>query len=48
LAAPNLAKGVQRLLATVGMDFKALDPKRCAEVLNKPQMKRLADFSEEE
>jgi RecB family endonuclease NucS len=47
LVAPNLAKGVQKLLTTLDMDFKALDPKKCAKVLNKPQMKRLADFSKE-
>ena len=44
LAAPNLAKGVQRLLETLGLDFKALDPRKCAEVLSKPETKRLAEF----
>ncbi len=48
LAAPNLGKGVQRLLATLGLDFKALDPKKCAEVLSKPETKRLAEYFEQE
>jgi len=44
LAAPSLAKGVQRLLATLELDFKALDPKKCAEVLSKPETKPLHEF----
>jgi len=47
LAAPSLAKGVQRLLSTLGLDFKALDPRKCAEVLTKPETKRLVEFFEE-
>lgn len=46
LAAPNLAKGVQRLLETLGLDFKAVDPKKCAEVLSKPETRRLQEFFE--
>jgi len=48
LVAPSLAKGVQRLLTTLGLDFKALDPKKCAEVLTKPETKRLVEFFEED
>ena len=44
LVAPRLAKGVQRLLATLRLDFKALDPKRCAEVLSKPETRKLEEF----
>ena len=44
LVAPRLAKGVQRLLATLRLDFKALDPKRCAEVLSRPETRKLAEF----
>lgn len=44
LAAPRLAKGVQRLLATLGLDFRALDPKKCAEVLSRPETRRLEEF----
>lgn len=35
LVAPGLAKDVQTLLVTMGLEFKALDPKKCAEVLKK-------------
>jgi RecB family endonuclease NucS len=46
LAAPKLTKGVQRLMETLGLDFKALNPKKCAEVLTKPESRRLAEFFE--
>jgi len=44
LVAPRLAKGVQRVLVTLGLDFKALDPRRCAEILSRPETKRLEEF----
>jgi len=44
LAAPHLAKGVQRLLATLNLDFRALDPRRCAEILSRPETRKLAEF----
>jgi RecB family endonuclease NucS len=44
LAAPDIAKDVQRLLATLGLEFKALDPKRCAETLRRSETKKLAEF----
>jgi len=44
LAAPRLARGVQRLLATLGLEFKALDPKKCAEVLRRSETRKLAEF----
>ena len=44
LVAPRLAKGVQRLLVTLKLDFKALDPRRCAEVLSRPETRKLAEF----
>jgi len=47
LAAPNIAKDVQRLLATLGLEFKALNPKRCAEILRRPETRTLADFANE-
>jgi len=47
LAAPLLARGVQRLLATLRLEFKALDPKRCAEVLRRSETRKLAEFFEE-
>ncbi len=46
LVAPRLAKGVQRLLAILGLEFKALGPKKCAEILCRPETRRLAEFFE--
>jgi RecB family endonuclease NucS len=36
MVAPSLCKDVQALLATLGLEFKALDPKKCAEFLRNP------------
>jgi len=47
LAAPRLARGVQRLLAALGLEFKALDPKKCMEVLRRSETRKLAEFFEE-
>jgi RecB family endonuclease NucS len=44
LAAPSLGKGVQRLLETLGLEFRALDPKKCAEVLKKAENAKLETF----
>ena len=44
LAAPSLGKDVQRLLSTLGLEFKALDPKKCAEVLKKAETTKLETF----
>jgi RecB family endonuclease NucS len=44
LAAPSLGKDVQRMLATMGLEFKELDPKKCAEVLKKAGNKKLEAF----
>ncbi|MCW4014755.1 MAG: endonuclease NucS, partial [Candidatus Bathyarchaeota archaeon] len=46
LVAPRLAKGVQTVLTSLGLEFKALDPKRCAEVLRRSETRKLADFFE--
>lgn len=46
LVAPNIAKGTQRLLDTLGLAFKPLDPRKCAEILQKSQIRKLADFFE--
>ena len=48
LAAPSLGKDVQRLLETLGLEFKALDPKKCAEVLKKAENAKLETFFTEE
>ncbi len=44
LVAPRLAKGVQRLLVTLKLDFRGLDPRRCAEVLSRPETRKLEEF----
>ncbi len=44
LVAPRLAKGVQKLLATLGLEFKVLEPKKCGETLQRLKTRKLADF----
>ena len=46
LVAPRLAKGVQTILTTMGLEFKALEPKKCAEILRRSESRKLADFFE--
>jgi hypothetical protein len=47
LVAPSLGKDVQRLLVTLGLEFKALDPKKCAKVLKKTENAKLESFFQE-
>ena len=44
LVAPNISKGVQKLLATLDLEFIALDPRKCARVLKKPENTKLENF----
>ncbi len=44
LAAPNIAKDVQPLLATLKLEFKPLSPKKCAETLNKKRTAKILDY----
>ena len=44
LVAPRLAKGVQTILTSLGLEFKALEPKACADVLQKSETRKLEDF----
>jgi len=44
LAAPHMGKEVQKTLATLGLDFKPLDPRKCAEILSRPETRKLAEF----
>lgn len=44
LVAPSLGKDVQRMLATLGLEYKALDPKKCAEVLKKTENAKLETY----
>ncbi|MDH5449551.1 MAG: endonuclease NucS [Candidatus Bathyarchaeota archaeon] len=48
LAAPHMGKGVQKMLATLGLDFKPLDPRKCAEILSRSETRKLADFFEQD
>jgi RecB family endonuclease NucS len=43
VAAPRLSKGVQKLLATLNIEFKMLDPKTCAELLDKTRQRDTLD-----
>lgn len=47
LVAPSLGKDVQRVLITLGLEFKALDPKTCALVLRKMSTSKLESFFKE-
>lgn len=44
IVAPNISKGVQRLLESLNLEFIPLDPKNCAKVLKKPENKKLETF----
>jgi RecB family endonuclease NucS len=44
LAAPSLGKDVQTLLESMGLEFKAVDPKVCAQVLKKTETSKLEAF----
>jgi len=47
LVAPNMAKGVQRTLLTLGLEFRHLDPKKCAETLRRAETKKLSEYFKE-
>jgi hypothetical protein len=47
LAAPDTAKGVQKLLSSLNLEFRRLDPKKCAEALQTPKATKLATFFKE-
>lgn len=44
IVAPNIARGSQKLLTTLGLEYKPLDPRRCAAILQKDQTRKLSDF----
>jgi hypothetical protein len=46
LVAPRLAKGVQVILTRLGLEFKSLEPKKCADILRRSETRKLADFFE--
>jgi len=47
LAAPDIAKDVHKLLDSLGLEFKGLDPKKCAETLQRAETRKLAEFFKE-
>lgn len=44
LVAPHLGKGVQRLLETLKLDSKLLDPRKCAKIITRFKTKKLEEF----
>jgi RecB family endonuclease NucS len=44
LVAPSIGRGVQKLLYNLKLEFIALDPKKCAKVLKKPENTKLETF----
>ena len=44
LVAPSLAKGVKTILTNLELEFKALDPKKCADLLQKSDSQKLENF----
>jgi len=44
LAAPDIGKDVHKLLDSFGMEFKHLDPKKCAETLHRAETRKLPEF----
>ena len=43
IAAPRISKGVQKLLMTLNIEFKLVDPKTCAELLDKTRQRETLD-----
>jgi RecB family endonuclease NucS len=48
LVAPSIAKDVQRMLTTLGLEFKSLDPRKCADVLKRAETRKLEAFFRKE
>jgi len=44
LVAPRISKGTQKLLFSLGLSFKSLDPRKCAEILKNHKTPKLIDF----
>jgi len=44
LVAPELARGAQKMLASLGLEFKSISPQRCSEILKSIKTKQLSDF----
>lgn len=44
LVAPRMAKGVQRTLVALNLEYKHLDPKKCSEILTRSASRKLAEY----
>lgn len=44
LVSPQLRKGVQRMLESLGLEYRLLDPKKCSELLKSVVDKKLSEF----
>ena len=44
LVAPELARGSQQMLASLGLEFVPLSPQRCSEVLKRKSERSITDF----
>ncbi len=44
IAAPGLARGAQRMLAALGLDFKAISPQRCGEIIRRSKERKMTEF----
>lgn len=48
LAAPDIARNAHKTLATFGLEFLQVDPRKCAETLQRTETRKLAEFFSEE
>jgi len=44
LVAPQISKEARRLLLSLGLDFKKIDPKKCSEILRRTENKKIIEF----
>ena len=44
IAAPELKKGTQGLLASMNLEFKAISPQKCSEVLAQQETRKISEF----
>jgi len=44
LAAPQISREARKLLISLGLDFKRVDPKKCSEILRRTEDKKIIDF----
>ena len=42
--APNIGKNIQKLLLTLNLDYKKLDPKECMNIIKKLEEKKISDY----